>query len=278
MKRRWMGLGLVMAALASSPVAAEENQATGDEILVAARSGAASEIAGALLRGERTQCFSCIGTVETLLYHEDVYVRQLAANWLRKRPLGFGPVMIRTRETLLDGAEDVGIRVLAAEALGNFWDFHAATPLSNVATADSDAQVRAAAVRALGVLNVRQGTAAVSTALGDSDASVRAAALDAAMALLPFADHGAIVPLVADSDANVRWRAALAVGELGIEEGADALEAVVLTDESPWVRQNAAYALGVLGADGARDTLEAASEDSDRWVRSAARVALAILR
>lgn len=275
--KTWM-LGLLMVLGAASGANAEENQATGDEIVRAARAGAPSDIASALLRGERTQCFGCIGTVETLLYHDDEYVRQIAGNWLRKRPLGFGPVMVRTIATLLDAALDPQVRQYAAEALGNFRDYHAGDELTGVVENDADALVRAAAVRAIAVLNAPQFSPAISTALADADARVRAAGLDAAISLLGFDDHAAIVPLVADPDADVRWRAALAVGELGIEEGAAALEGVVLVDESPWVRQNAAYALGVLGAIDSRSTLEDATEDSDRWVRSAARVALAMLR
>ncbi len=277
MKTSTLVLG-AMVVLGTTPAAAEENQATGDEIVRAARTGAPSDIASALQRGERTQCFACIGTVETLLYHDDVYVRQLAALWLRKRPMGFGPVMMRTRETLADTSEDVGVRADAAEALGNFADWHSVPALSTAAADDPSAQVRAAAVRALGQLDIPTGQDAIVGALADSDAGVRAAAVDAAMSLNGFSSHSEIVGLISDSDARVRYRAAVAVGELGIDEGAAALEGVVLTDENPWVRQNAAYALGVLGASDARETLEAAAEDTDRWVRSAARVALSMLR
>ena len=276
MMRSWMLFGILV--LGTAPAVAEENQATGDEIVRAVRAGAASDIASALLRGERTQCFGCIGTVETLLYHEDGYVRQLAGIWLRKRPLGFGPVMVRTRETMQDTGEEPRTRALAAQALGNFRDWHAGEALSDVARSDDDAVVRAAAVRAIAVLNVPRFSPAVSSALGDADAGVRAAGLDAALSLLGFSDHEAVLGLVADPDASVRWRATMAVGELGIEEGAAALEGVVLGDSDPRARQNAAYALGVLGASDSRATLEAVAEDSDRWVRSAARIALAMLR
>ena len=58
----------------------------------------------------------------------------------------------------------------------------------------------------------------------------------------------------------MRRRAALAVGRVGLRDGADALVRT-LSDADPEVRQMAAYALGLLGDERGRDALVTALAD-----------------
>ena len=54
-----------------------------------------------------------------------------------------------------------------------------------------------------------------------------------------------LTKLLTDSEARIRRRAALAVGRVGLAEGAAALQPL-LSDADPEVRQMAAFALGLL--------------------------------
>jgi cyclophilin family peptidyl-prolyl cis-trans isomerase/HEAT repeat protein len=83
--------------------------------------------------------------------------------------------------------------------------------------------------------------------------------------------------LVADGEARVRRRAALAIGRVGLPEGAAALQAT-LRDADPEVRQMAAFALGLVGnAAAAADLRAALAADADLRVRGRAAEALSNL-
>jgi HEAT repeat protein len=89
----------------------------------------------------------------------------------------------------------------------------------------------------------------------------------------PTADLGR---LLADPEARVRRRAALAVGRVGLREGAPLLIAL-LNDSDPEVRQIAAFALGLIGDRIARDPLVTALEDQSPLVQGSAAEALGLL-
>ncbi|HEX4346859.1 MAG TPA: HEAT repeat domain-containing protein, partial [Vicinamibacterales bacterium] len=82
--------------------------------------------------------------------------------------------------------------------------------------------------------------------------------------------------LLADGDARIRRRAALAVGRVGMKDGAPPLVAA-LGDSDPEVRQMAAFALGLLGDKSARDALIAALGDQAIAVRASAAEALGLI-
>jgi cyclophilin family peptidyl-prolyl cis-trans isomerase/HEAT repeat protein len=90
---------------------------------------------------------------------------------------------------------------------------------------------------------------------------------------VPMADLRA---LVTDGDSAVRWRAALAVGRVGLPEGVDVL-APLLTDEDSDVRATTAFALGLLGRDAAEMPLRAALADPEALVRGRAAEALGLV-
>ncbi len=85
-----------------------------------------------------------------------------------------------------------------------------------------------------------------------------------------------LVRLLSDQEARVRRRAALAVGRVGLAEGAAPLIAL-LADADAEVRQMAAFALGLLGGTQARDPLVAALADPSPLVQGSAAEALGLL-
>jgi cyclophilin family peptidyl-prolyl cis-trans isomerase/HEAT repeat protein len=82
--------------------------------------------------------------------------------------------------------------------------------------------------------------------------------------------------LLTDPEARVRRRAALAVGRVGLREGAPLLIAL-LNDSDPEVRQMAAFALGLIGDRIARDPLVTALGDPSLLVQGSAARALGLL-
>ncbi len=85
-----------------------------------------------------------------------------------------------------------------------------------------------------------------------------------------------LIRLLADGEARVRRRAALAVGRVGLADGAPPLVSL-LSDPDPEVRQMAAFALGLIGDRQARDPLVAALSDPAPVVRGSAAEALGLL-
>jgi HEAT repeat protein/cyclophilin family peptidyl-prolyl cis-trans isomerase len=85
-----------------------------------------------------------------------------------------------------------------------------------------------------------------------------------------------LLRLLSDGEGRTRRRAALAVGRVGLREGAPAL-IPLLSDAEPEVRQMAAFALGLIGDRRARDPLVAALDDASPAVKGAAAEALGLL-
>ncbi len=78
-----------------------------------------------------------------------------------------------------------------------------------------------------------------------------------------------LVQLARDPDAAIRSRAALAIGRVGMVEGASAL-LLLQADPDPTVRANAAFALGLLGDRTSVAALTAALADQEPLVRARA--------
>lgn len=79
--------------------------------------------------------------------------------------------------------------------------------------------------------------------------------------------------LVGDPRARLRYRAALAIGRVGLPEGGPALVAA-LADPEPDIRAMAAFGLGLLGEPAAAEPLIAALEDDSPLVQARAAAAL----
>jgi len=85
-----------------------------------------------------------------------------------------------------------------------------------------------------------------------------------------------LVRLLADAEPRVRRRAALAIGRVGLREGAPPLVAL-LADGDPEVRQMAAFALGLIGDKSVRDPLVTALGDQSPLVQGSAAEALGLI-
>src|SRR5262245_9783168 len=86
-----------------------------------------------------------------------------------------------------------------------------------------------------------------------------------------------LAPLVRDADPRVRRRATLAIGRVGLPEGAP-LVRPLLTDSDPDVRQMAAFALGLLGDRSSQPPLiTALQQDADARVRGRVAEALGLI-
>lgn len=247
---------------------------TNDRILEVLQRGAPDEVYATLEYAERVECQRCLPAVERSLYSASPRIREISAWWLRRRIFGFSIVFARTVRTLRDAGATAERRTYAAEALGEFMDPNA-VPILAEAFAAPEAQVRAAVVRALGRINQPSGHATIVRALGDADAAVRRDALSTIPVLSFFSRSDALLPLVADTDEVVRKRAALLLGDYGVEEAIEPLITTLQSDPARDVRQAAAITLGRLGGASAREALrQAQTSETDSLVRDAIEVAL----
>ncbi len=163
-------------------------------------------------------------------------------------------------------------RARAAGALAAFDQNHAMSALKD-ALRDTSAQVRAAAIHAIGAVGGRQAAHLARTAfIQDSSYTVRAAAVLA----IASADSLNAQPDLRRALGTASYREAIrqaalqAIGSVGDESFIDTLQALV--GEDP----NAAFSLGALAARGSNEALDLLSEDLNdprpevrRWALSA---------
>ena len=233
-------------------------------------SAASSAIAEQLEYGERVECLACVSLLEhRILEDSDPTVRELAAWWLRRRPLGFGAVMHDMTQVLANDADPVR-RERAAAAIGEFMDPNGVTQLGAAIAGDTSATVRAAAVRGIARINASTGLSFISMALHDTDPSVQLAAVSVVLRVNFFSDSAAILPLLASSDPALRRHAANVVGSLCATDAVLVLAAMLTGDTDRGARQSAAWALGQIGGADALAALTAAgSTEHDSLVRDA---------
>lgn len=302
---RWVSSGLVMASLcavslgtASSdsdphhvytgraavyrqlPATSLESLSTPDAIrAVSMPNVAPTKIWRVLEHGERVECLDCIPHVAQLLYADHPKTREIGAWWLRRRIFGvFGPgeVYSQVVDTLKDPAASEHHRAYAAEALGEFLTHAGLEPVAEAAVSDPSPRVRLSAVRALRRLGHAGPNRELATAMADADEKVRLAALDASIGLNNFRDMDAVIARLDDDSASVRRRAAQILGSSRVRKAVSALLSRTSPDTEPDARVRAAaiFALGQIGDAAGKPAVEAAREDSDGFVRDAARIAL----
>jgi HEAT repeat protein/cyclophilin family peptidyl-prolyl cis-trans isomerase len=121
---------------------------------------------------------------------------------------------------------------------------------------------------------LRDAAAAAVTAPPPPIAPTRGTAPAAVVAPPPIAPD--LIRLLSDEDARIRRRAALAVGRIGLADGAAPL-LLVLADPDPEVRQMAAFGLGLIGDKRARDPLVQALGDGVPLVQASAAEALGLI-
>lgn len=240
---------------------------------------APSRIWRVLEHGERVECLDCIPHVAKLLYAGHPKTREIGAWWLRRRIFGvFGPGEIYSQvvETLRDPLAPEERRAYAAEALGEFLTHAGLEPLAEAAVSDPSAKVRLSAVGALARMGHAGPRGELAAAMGDEDPKVRLAALGASVGMSGFADVDAVIARLADDTAEVRRRAAQVLGTSRVTSAVTHLLELTSSDTEPDARVRAAavFALGRIGDPAAKEAVHAAREDSDPFVRDAARIAL----
>jgi hypothetical protein len=246
-----------------------------ESMMNAIRSASPTLLTATLEYGQHVECMECVPLLEQKLLHSsDPKVREMSAWWLRQRAFGYGRIAVAMRNTVMEDQDPVH-RSRAAEALGEFLDERGLPALEHAATDDKVADVRLAAVRALGRLNSRAGQAVITAAFEDADASVRRAAIDQVLRLNDWQDEDAIVARLGDADAQVRMRAAQISGEHKLDVAVSQLGTLLANDESVPVRQAAAWALGRIGGGAAKNALSDAGEhEQDSGVLDAIQVAI----
>ena len=112
---------------------------------------------------------------------------------------------------------------------------------------DNDAEVRAAAARALGLQgDLKLSQAPLLAAAKDKNPQVRAVVIEALAGMKSPKIEGIYISALKDEDPNVRLSAANALAEIKSPKAMKPLVAA-LKDDSPSVRAAAAEALGALG-------------------------------
>ena len=95
-------------------------------------------------------------------------------------------------------------------------------------------------------------------------------------AILAPAAPSDLILLLDDGEARVRWRAALALGRVGLPEAVEPLIRL-LGDDEPDVRVATAFALGLIGSSDAREALLTSLGDADPEVQGRAAQALGMI-
>ncbi len=116
--------------------------------------------------------------------------------------------------------------------------------------------------------------AAMVTALSDDDAEIRATAAHALGMMEDVGHVDALVATLTDVDSDVRSEAAWALGMIESPEAVPALVGA-LTDERVKVRRQVVWALGMIESESALDGLLDAMKDADRGVQREAMEAIA---
>jgi hypothetical protein len=232
---------------------------------------------GMLEYGERVECPGCMPLLEEqILTSSDARVREISAWWIRRHPFGFAAVFRDMRAVLAEDGDSVR-RARAAEAIGEFMDWHGVEYLTAAVSTDSAVEVRVAAVRGLGRINAPGAVTGIVAAFEDDDASVRRAAIEQVAIVNFYREFDPLIGRLGDDDAGVRRAAALQLANFGgqVADAVPALSAMVVGDEDVMVRQAAAYTLGRIGtADAAAALREARDLETERAVLDAITVAL----
>lgn len=240
---------------------------------------APTEIWRLLEHGEKVECLSCIPIVEKRLFDDHPKTREISAWWLRRRIFGVfgaGQVYSRIVATLQDANASEKHRAYAAEAIGEFLSPSGIKHVAKAAVDDPSPRVRRSAVAALSRLNHEGPSLELGRALADSDEDVRLAALKAAMSINVFSSVSEVVARIDDESPRVRRLAAETLGAMRVADAVVGLSALADSEIEPVadVRQAAVWALGQIGDPGGKPAVEAALEDPSSLVRDAARIAL----
>jgi HEAT repeat protein len=199
------------------------------------------------------------------------FVRRSVLRALRE--LRFAQAFEPALHALPDASAEV--RIEAVAVLGWLKDPRALAPLAELAAGDTHADVRRAAVGALGFASPSDPAIvdALLAALRDDAWQVREEAATTLGKLRAASASGPLIAALDDAYWQVRLRAVRALGQLRDAHSASAV-AALLSHRISNLRKEAALALGELGSRDALPALHAALEDRDPDVRKALRIAI----
>jgi HEAT repeat protein len=171
--------------------------------------------------------------------------------------------------------DDDAVRAEAVVVLGWLKDGEALAPLAHTATTDANADIRRAAVGALGFAASTDtvAVAALLAALDDPVWAVREETATTLGKLRTTSARDALIAALDDDYWQVRLRAARALGQLG-DRAAALPVATLLSSPISNLRKEAALALGELREPATVQALRDALNDADPDVRKAVRIAL----
>lgn len=266
-----------VALIALAPQAALAGKGgSAARIQSAVNSTSIDAITAEIERAEGLWCDECVDIVTKLTEDPRYPVREVAAWWFTRRPALKDMLASQFAADLPQG-DTIKVRN-AADFLGRTRTYAALPQLrAAILRTDLGVEARVALVRAAAFMAHVGGNPVLTAAMADSDAGVRAAAVRAWRDVLRQTSALPVVPMLGDVDANVRAQAAAVVGGMLEQSARGALETLVTRDPDEFVRRNAAWALGQLGNAASSAALLQATGDSSGLVRGFARAALASL-
>ncbi len=190
----------------------------------------------------------------------------------RQSPTVTRKLWVFSRESGADGraSADVSLGDVLARPDSLHVDADELADSLSLAFGDSDANVRADAVSALGSTRGDPAAAALaSAALSDAAPSVREEAAYALGEIGGETSLRALEQALADPEHDVREAAIGALASIGGDQSALAL-AVVLNDQDASLRAEAVDALGEIGGDTAIRLLQRVSADEESYIRESA--------
>jgi len=236
---------------------------------------------GMVLHNVRGALETCVRLLSSEAYLARKRALDVLASIRQRHAMQHARIVTALPALVARAAEDKNllIRLGALEAVGSFGPISApaAAEVARLLQGDADAEIRAAAVVALGKIGSAECLPPLANALGDGNEEL---GYTAALALGAIGQP-AVEPLVkvlGDGRPRARRFAAFALAKIGDKaSGATAALAKALADGDPLVRRNAADALGRLGDQAVVPALAALANDPSQEVRLAAAGALKIL-
>lgn len=261
--------------LAASPAVAGKG-GSAERIRDAVNSRSVDAIVAEIERAESLMCPDCVPIVTNLLEDNRYAVREVAGWWFAKRP-SLKEMMVPGFLEDLKSGNAIAVRN-AADFFGATVTYQALPAMRDAIKRDIGSEGKLALVRAVASLGNKGGNAVLVTAMADTDGEVRAAAVKAYREIRGQTDAAPVVGMLTDASSTVRAEAATVAGAMRATAAVTALETIVVTDSDPVARRNAAWALGRIGSASSRDALTRASADSSSIVSGVAKASLASLR
>ncbi|MEQ8221258.1 MAG: ATP-dependent metallopeptidase FtsH/Yme1/Tma family protein [Candidatus Eremiobacterota bacterium] len=179
---------------------------------------------------------------------------------------------------IMEEEDDPNIKMNIALALGIIGEEKSMDTLKKFIK-DENPLVRCSIATAIGGIAAEESLELLRKMMNDDESwRVKRSAIMSLMKFREDSAFSAIVAAISDTEPAVRASAAIALGEMGIEEGIEPLETILSGDPEPSVRKEAILALQELGGEPIIKPLcRALSEDESKIVRKSALSALELI-